>query len=58
MKVRAYVNDPGHLLSDLGRALMDIKLGREDPRHLTVLCQALGELKHANPNDLTFLRQL
>ena len=56
-KVRAYVDNPADLLSDFGRALMDIKLGREDPRQLSVLCQALGELKQANPQDQSFLRQ-
>ena len=56
-KVRAYVNDPAQLLSDFGRALVDIKLGREDPRQLGVLCQALGEFKQANPDVLIFLRQ-
>jgi len=54
-EVRAYINNPEHLMGDFGKALMDLRLSREDPRRLGVLCEAFGELRNANYEDLTFL---
>ena len=55
-RVSAYYHNPERLMGDFGRAIFDMKMGREDPRHLAVVCEALGGLRNAN-SDLTFLCQ-
>ena len=56
-RVRAYVNNPERLLLDLDKAVCDMKMGREDPRRVALLCEAYGGLRNANTDDMTFLRQ-
>lgn len=55
-RISAYIHKPELLLPDFGRAIFDMKMCREDPRHLRIVCEALGGLRNANTN-LTFLRQ-